>query len=78
MSQPALHCGNHLRVSSADIPVTSPIASLPGFHIASGCSGHGSGIGPAMGQLMAGLIMGERPIVDPAPLSIDQLRPKHA
>ncbi|HEY0213538.1 MAG TPA: FAD-binding oxidoreductase [Paenirhodobacter sp.] len=57
------------------IPVASQIATLPGFHIASGCSGHGFGIGPAMGQLMADLVMGTTPIVDPKSLSIGRLRP---
>lgn len=60
------------------VPVASPIAGLPGFFIASGCSGHGFGIGPAMGQLTADLIAGTTPIVDPAPFSIGRLRPKLA
>ncbi|RWR09122.1 NAD(P)/FAD-dependent oxidoreductase [Paenirhodobacter populi] len=60
------------------VPVAGPIASLPGFFIASGCSGHGFGIGPAMGQLTADLITGATPIVDPAPFSIARLRPKLA
>lgn len=60
------------------VPVISPLASFPGFHIASGFSGHGFGIGPGAGHLMADLVMGKTPIVDPAPFSIARLRPKLA
>ena len=49
------------------VPVISEVPSLPGFYIASGFSGHGFGIGPGAGHLMADLVMGETPIVDPAP-----------
>jgi glycine/D-amino acid oxidase-like deaminating enzyme len=48
------------------IPVISPIETLPGFFIATGFSGHGFGIGPAAGRLMADLVAGDSPIVDPA------------
>jgi glycine/D-amino acid oxidase-like deaminating enzyme len=49
------------------IPVISEVPTLPGFYIASGFSGHGFGIGPGAGHLMADLVMGETPIADPAP-----------
>jgi glycine/D-amino acid oxidase-like deaminating enzyme len=49
------------------VPVVSEIPSLPGFFVASGFSGHGFGIGPGAGHLMADLVMGARPIVNPAP-----------
>jgi glycine/D-amino acid oxidase-like deaminating enzyme len=49
------------------VPVISEVPSLPGFFIASGFSGHGFGIGPGAGRLAADLVMGENPIVDPAP-----------
>jgi glycine/D-amino acid oxidase-like deaminating enzyme len=49
------------------VPVISEVPSLPGFYIASGFSGHGFGIGPGAGHLAADLVMGENPIVDPAP-----------
>ena len=38
----------------------------PGFFIATGFSGHGFGIGPAAGRLMADLVTGATPLVDPA------------
>ncbi|MBT9292969.1 NAD(P)/FAD-dependent oxidoreductase [Prosthecodimorpha staleyi] len=40
---------------------------LPGFILASGLSGHGFGVGPGIGHLVADLITGATPIVDPAP-----------
>jgi glycine/D-amino acid oxidase-like deaminating enzyme len=49
------------------VPVISEVPSLPGFFIASGFSGHGFGIGPGAGLLMADLVTGETPIVDPSP-----------
>lgn len=49
------------------IPVMSGIASIPGFFLASGFSGHGFGIGPAAGALMSNLVQGNTPIVDAHP-----------
>ena len=40
------------------VPVISPISKLPGFYLATGFSGHGFGIGPAAGELAAGMITG--------------------
>jgi glycine/D-amino acid oxidase-like deaminating enzyme len=48
------------------IPVISGVDALPGFYIATGFSGHGFGIGPGAGRLMADLVTGRPPIVDPA------------
>lgn len=49
------------------VPVIGPVESLPGFFIATGFSGHGFGIGPGAGRLMADLVAGDTPVVDPAP-----------
>lgn len=54
-------------VTPDEVPVIDAVSSLPGFHIATGFSGHGFGIGPAAGKLMAQIITGEPPCVDPAP-----------
>jgi glycine/D-amino acid oxidase-like deaminating enzyme len=54
------------------VPVIGPVQSLPGFYIATGFSGHGFGIGPAAGQLMADLITGGRPLIDPKPLRFER------
>jgi glycine/D-amino acid oxidase-like deaminating enzyme len=55
------------------VPVISAVDALPGLHIASGFSGHGFGIGPAAGQLMADLVTGARPLVDPRPYVYQRL-----
>jgi glycine/D-amino acid oxidase-like deaminating enzyme len=49
------------------VPVMSPIAELPGLFLASGFSGHGFGLGPGAGKLMADLVTGAPPCVDPGP-----------
>ena len=54
------------------VPVIGPVASLPGFYIATGFSGHGFGIGPAAGQLMADIVTGDRPLIDPKPLRYER------
>jgi glycine/D-amino acid oxidase-like deaminating enzyme len=46
------------------IPVIDAIDAIPGFHLATGFSGHGFGIGPAAGRLMADIVTGRPPIVD--------------
>jgi glycine/D-amino acid oxidase-like deaminating enzyme len=56
------------------VPVISAVDSLPGFYMASGFSGHGFGIGPAAGQLMADLVTGAKPLVDPTPYRFERLR----
>ncbi|MGV1792980.1 NAD(P)/FAD-dependent oxidoreductase [Rhizobium sp. A37_96] len=47
------------------VPVIDAVDTIPGFHVATGFSGHGFGIGPAAGRLMADLVTGHTPIVDP-------------
>lgn len=49
------------------VPVISDVEQIPGFFIASGFSGHGFGIGPGAGKLMADLITGAPACVDPTP-----------
>jgi glycine/D-amino acid oxidase-like deaminating enzyme len=56
----------YIDVTPDAIPVISPVEQLPGFFIASGFSGHGFGIGPGGGRLMADLVSGAPPIVDPS------------
>lgn len=47
------------------IPVISKVDDLAGMHIATGFSGHGFGIGPGAGRLMADMVTGATPLVDP-------------
>jgi len=45
--------------SSPDVvPIIDAIAALPGFHVATGFSGHGFGIGPGAGMAIAGMLTG--------------------
>jgi len=59
--------GGMIDVTPDAVPVISGVDSVPGFFIATGFSGHGFGIAPGAGRLMAELVMGETPVVDPAP-----------
>ncbi len=59
--------GSTIDVTPDHIPVISSVETVPGFFIATGFTGHGFGIAPAAGRLMAELVMGETPVVDPAP-----------
>ncbi len=54
------------------IPVISGVDTLPGLFIATGFSGHGFGIGPGAGQLMADLVIGSTPSVDPHPFRLSR------
>ncbi len=47
------------------IPVISPVAEVPGLIIGTGFSGHGFGIGPGAGRLLADLATARAPVVDP-------------
>jgi glycine/D-amino acid oxidase-like deaminating enzyme len=52
------------------VPVIDQVVQMPGFFIATGFSGHGFGIGPGAGRLMADLVAGDRPVVDPKPFRL--------
>ncbi|MCJ8309304.1 MAG: FAD-binding oxidoreductase [Rhizobiaceae bacterium] len=54
------------------VPVISPVDQVPGFFMATGFSGHGFGLGPGAGKLMAQLVCGETPCVDPTPFSLNR------
>lgn len=49
------------------VPVISKVERLQGFHLCTGFSGHGFGLGPGAGKLMAEIVTGETPCVDPSP-----------
>ncbi len=49
------------------VPGIGECDDVPGFVLASGFSGHGFGIGPGAGHLIADLITGATPLVDPKP-----------
>jgi glycine/D-amino acid oxidase-like deaminating enzyme len=54
------------------VPVIGPVPSVPGFFLMSGFSGHGFGIGPGAGRLMAELVIGAAPVVDPSPFRFER------
>lgn len=54
------------------IPVISDVDDLPGLFIATGFSGHGFGIGPGAGRLMADLVTGRPPVVDAHPFRLSR------
>jgi glycine/D-amino acid oxidase-like deaminating enzyme len=49
------------------VPIISKVDKLEGFHLCTGFSGHGFGLGPGAGKLMAEIVTGETPCTDPAP-----------
>lgn len=54
------------------VPVIAPVQSLPGLILATGFSGHGFGIGPGAGHLVADLALGRTPIVDSSPFRYER------
>lgn len=54
------------------VPAIGEVAQLPGFVLAAGFSGHGFGIGPGAGHLIADLVTGAAPIFDPVPFRPDR------
>jgi glycine/D-amino acid oxidase-like deaminating enzyme len=72
--------GGVIDVTPDGLPVISGVDAMPGFFIATGFTGHGFGIAPGAGRLMAELVLGETPVVDPLPFRYnrfsDGTRPK--
>ncbi|MGB5722119.1 MAG: FAD-binding oxidoreductase [Woeseiaceae bacterium] len=57
--------------SSPDVvPIIDGIDSLPGFHVATGFSGHGFGIGPGAGKAIAAMLTGKESGIDIGPLRL--------
>lgn len=56
------------------VPGIGEMTSLPGLVLAAGFSGHGFGIGPGAGHLIADIVSGVTPIVDPQPYHPDRFR----
>ena len=64
--------GGMIDVMPDAIPVISAVDAVPGFFIATGFSGHGFGIGPGAGRLVADLVAGDPTIVDPTPFRLSR------
>lgn len=55
------------------VPAIGEITNLPGLILAAGLSGHGFGIGPGAGHLVADIIAGTTPLVDSSPYNPQRL-----
>jgi glycine/D-amino acid oxidase-like deaminating enzyme len=64
--------GGMIDVMPDAIPVISAVDRVPGFYIATGFSGHGFGIGPGAGRLVADMVAGGPTIVDPTPFRLSR------
>jgi glycine/D-amino acid oxidase-like deaminating enzyme len=64
--------GGMIDVMPDAVPVISAVESLPGLLIATGFSGHGFGIGPGAGKLVADLVAGDPTLVDPTPFRLSR------
>lgn len=54
------------------VPMIGQVGGLPGFHIATGFSGHGFGLGPGAGKAIAGMLTGTDTGIDLAPLRLER------
>lgn len=61
--------GGLIDVTPDEVPVIDEVAELPGLVVATGCSGHGFGLGPGVGLLSAQMATGRARVVDPAPFA---------
>ena len=52
------------------VPIIDQVGGMPGFFVATGFSGHGFGLGPGAGRLMAEMVAGDGPVVDPNPFRL--------
>ncbi len=64
--------GGMIDATPDGIPVIGPVPGTPGFHLATGFSGHGFGIGPGAGRLMADMVVNDAPVVDPTPFRLER------
>jgi len=70
--KPVESWGGLMDVTPDAVPVIDRVAHTPGFFVATGFSGHGFGIGPGAGRLMADIVAGDPPVVDPAPYRLSR------
>ncbi|WP_045221138.1 NAD(P)/FAD-dependent oxidoreductase [Desulfonatronum thioautotrophicum] len=59
------------------VPVLGPVPEVPGYISATGFSGHGFGIAPAVGRVIGQAALGETPDVDLSPFAADRFGPVH-
>jgi glycine/D-amino acid oxidase-like deaminating enzyme len=68
--QPVERWAGMIDVTPDELPVLGPVDGLEGLFLATGFSGHGFGIGPAAGYVMAQLVQGQQPLVDLHPFRL--------
>jgi glycine/D-amino acid oxidase-like deaminating enzyme len=66
--------GAYIDSTPDGIPFISSVAKRPGLFVATGCSGHGFGIGLGIGHLAADLVVNDTPCVDPSPFRLSRFR----
>ena len=59
--------GGYIDSTPDGVPAIGETTTVPGLILAAGFSGHGFGIGPGAGQLIADIVTGSKPLVDPLP-----------
>ncbi|CDO35337.1 FAD-binding oxidoreductase [Novosphingobium sp. KN65.2] len=64
--------GGMIDVTPDSMPVIGPVARLPNLTLATGFSGHGFGTAPAAGEIVADLVTGKTPALDPTPYRPDR------
>ncbi|GJD53062.1 4-methylaminobutanoate oxidase (formaldehyde-forming) [Methylobacterium crusticola] len=64
--------GGYIDSTPDGVPAIGEMTGLPGFVLAAGFSGHGFGIGPGAGHLVADIVTGAVPLVDPRPYHPDR------
>lgn len=63
-----------LDVCADGVPVISPVEEVPGLILACGFTGHGFGIGPAVGKLLSQMVLDEKTELDLSALRYDRFR----
>lgn len=71
-TQVAAQWAGYIDSTPDGIPAIGAVAQRPGFILAAGFSGHGFGIGPGAGHLIADLVTGQTPLVDPSHYSFER------
>ena len=71
-ARPVERWAGMIDVTPDELPVLGPVDAVEGLHLATGFSGHGFGIGPGAGYVMARMVRGEPPPVDVSSLRFDR------
>ena len=58
------------------VPVISPVEEVPGLILACGFTGHGFGIGPAVGKLLSEVVVNGKPSIDLSEFRYDRFKAK--